>query len=68
MEKLKFKLRQSSSVGIFHDSRADSRAIMKVLNLAIDKIDELVESNNNLQQQVEDLKKQLSTPYSDLIK
>lgn len=50
MEKMKFKLKQSSGVGIFHDSRADVRSLSKVINLIIDKMDEIIEEINNLKE------------------
>lgn len=48
MKKINIKIRQSNSVGLFHDSREDVRNISAALNICIDKINELVEENNKL--------------------
>lgn len=42
INKLNTRMRPSSSSGIFHDSRGDVRRLGKALNIAIDKINELV--------------------------
>jgi len=48
METIDIKLRPSGGSGIFHDSREDVRRIAKVVNLLIDKMNELIEENNEL--------------------
>lgn len=59
MEKLKnCTIRQSSEVGIFHDSRKDIRLLGGIINKMCAKIDELVEANNKLSNEV----KLLSNP------
>lgn len=56
MDKINKRIAKPDSIGIFHDTRKDAKVIRDVLNMLISKIDELVESNNYLQNQVEKLK------------
>ena len=46
IEKLLKRLKQSNSVGIFHDSRNDVRLLRIEINRLIDKINELVQIAN----------------------
>jgi len=39
---IKTKIRQSDSIGIFHDSKSDIRMLAKVLNEVIDKVNEII--------------------------
>jgi len=48
MEKL--KLKPASDRGIFHDSSADSRLLMKCINEIVKKLNEAIEENNNLKE------------------
>lgn len=50
MQKLNLKLKQSANTGIFHDSRADSKLLMKSINLIVDKLNEVIEENNKLKE------------------
>lgn len=48
MDKIKLKIKKSSDSGIFHASRKDVRILGEVVNLLIDKVNELIEENNKL--------------------
>jgi|CXWK01.1.fsa_nt_gi hypothetical protein len=48
MEKIKTKLVKASETGLFHDSRGDVRKLAKVVNMLVDKVNELVDENNRL--------------------
>jgi len=50
MEKLKLNLRITSDRGIFHDSRADSRLLMKCINKIVEKLNEVIDENNKLKE------------------
>ena len=49
MQRIMKRLRQSEERGIFHDSRKDARLFAQMINLCIDKINELQEEVENLQ-------------------
>jgi predicted transcriptional regulator len=49
IKKIKTKLRINQESGIFHDSRKDSRTLMKACNELIDKVNELADKINNLE-------------------
>jgi hypothetical protein len=51
MNKLKIKIRQAQDTGIFHNSREDVRRLAKVVNVCIDKINELVCEVERLKQE-----------------
>jgi|GEM_PF-5179189 len=46
VEPIKIRLRRASEPSIFHDSREDVRNIAKVVNLCIEKINELADVVN----------------------
>jgi hypothetical protein len=48
MQKIKEKIVRSDGIGIFHDSRGDILKLTKMVNLLIDKVNELIEENNKL--------------------
>lgn len=50
IEKIKLRIIKPDDTGMFHDSRKDSRTLGKAINMLIDKVNELVEANNQLQQ------------------
>jgi len=50
MEKLKLNLRITSDKGMFHDSRADSRLLMKCVNIIVEKLNEVIDENNKLKE------------------
>ena len=53
MKKLDLNLRRTSGRGVFHDSRADSRLLMKCMNTIVEKLNEVIEENNKLKDKVE---------------
>jgi hypothetical protein len=57
MEKLNLKLKRTSDTGIFHDSRADSRLIIKCVNTIVSKLNEVIEENNELKKEISNIKK-----------
>jgi len=57
MKKLDLKLRRTGGA-VFHDSRADSRLLMKCVNTIVEKLNEVIEENNRLKKEVEELKKE----------
>ncbi|MSU01910.1 hypothetical protein [Tissierella pigra] len=61
IKELNIGIRKSSSTGIFHDSREDVRRLGKALNIAIDKINELVEIVNEQETEIRELKKKQSS-------
>jgi hypothetical protein len=48
MDKIKIRVKRSSESGIFHDSRKDIRVLGEMVNLLIDRVNELIEENNKL--------------------
>lgn len=56
MKQLNLNLRITGG-GIFHDSRADSRLLMQCINKIVQKLNEVVDENNNLKTEIEKLKK-----------
>lgn len=52
IKKIDFKLRKSSGIGIFHDSREDCRNLAKVCNILIDKVNELTSEVNKLNKNI----------------
>jgi len=56
MDKLKLPLRRTSEPGLFHDSRADVKLLMRVVNAIHDKVNELIDENEELKEQIELLK------------
>lgn len=46
---INIKLRKPQNPGIFHDSRGDSEKLREVCNILIDKVNELVEKVNKLE-------------------
>lgn len=48
MDRIKVKVKSSEESGLFHDSRKDIRTLSKVVNLLIDKVNELINENNRL--------------------
>lgn len=55
MKKLDLNLRHSGG-GMFHDSRADSRLLMKCVNEIVKKLNEVIEENNSLKNELENIK------------
>lgn len=53
IKKIDFKLRRSSGIGIFHDSREDCRNLARTCNILIDKVNELTEEINRLNKIIE---------------
>ena len=51
MDKIKIKVKRSSESGIFHDSRKDIMILGEIVNLLIDKVNELIDENNKLKNQ-----------------
>ena len=62
MKRLDLTLRVTSDRGMCHDSRADSRLIMKCVNTIVSKLNEVIDENNKLKQEIESLKKAEITP------
>lgn len=50
MKRITHNLRRTETSSILHDSRADSRLFAKMLNLCFDKINELQEEVEKLQE------------------
>ena len=50
MDKIEIKIKPTSTVGVFHDSRKDIHTLTKVVNILIHKVNELVEENNKKRQ------------------
>lgn len=50
VEKIKLRIIKPEDVGLFHDTRKDVRTLGKAINMLIDKVNELIVSNNELQQ------------------
>lgn len=50
IEKITLYVRSSDSVAIFHDSRSDVKALAKVLNTCIEKVNEIVDTVNEMQE------------------
>lgn len=48
IKEIEIKLIRSENRGILHDSRADSRKIIEVTNILIDKINEIVREVNKI--------------------
>lgn len=48
IKRLNIKLRKSDGGGIFHDSRSDVNALMKVCNELVNKVNELIDEVNEL--------------------
>jgi len=53
VEEIRVQLKKTDSIGLFHDSRGDARVLAKALNIAIDKINELVAEVNQLKEIVD---------------
>ena len=56
IDKLNFNISRTGNRGIFHDSRGDVRTLTKALNIAIDKINELVYVVNRQDIEVKEIK------------
>ena len=54
MKNITRKIRASQSLGLFHDSRQDVRAMGELLNEVINKVNELVFEINKIQKGRED--------------
>lgn len=50
---IKVRLNGTGEPGLFHDSRKDVKIIAKVVNMLIDKVNELIEENNRLRKMIE---------------
>lgn len=48
MKKIKYKIKNSSEIGLFHDSRRDVKTLMKVCSDLISTVNELVDEINIL--------------------
>lgn len=48
IKKINFKFRNSSGIGIFHDSRKDCVILARACNTLIDKVNELTNEVNRL--------------------
>lgn len=55
IERIKTKIRKTDSIGMFHDSRSDVRILAKLVNTLIDKVNELTDANNDLQDKLDRL-------------
>lgn len=53
IKEINIKLRPSNNQGLFHDSRADARTCMEALNICINKINEIVQVVNKIQEEAE---------------
>lgn len=56
IQKINKTVKKPDSIGIFHDTRKDAKVIRYVLNILINKVDELIESNNELHKELTKLK------------
>jgi len=56
MDKLNLRLRNTSTVGIFHDSRSDSKLFIKVFNALHDKVNDLIQENREFRAEINNLK------------
>jgi len=55
IQKIKVRINRSEDRGVFHDSRKDSRTLGEAINILIDKVNELVETNNRLEKEKAEL-------------
>ncbi|MEA5057754.1 MAG: hypothetical protein VB047_09395 [Anaerotignum propionicum] len=53
IKEIKIKIRPASTASIFHDSRADAKVCMDALNICIEKINEIVQAVNAIQEMEE---------------
>ena len=56
MQRITKFLKISEDRGIFHDSRKDARLFAQMINICLDKINELQEKDEKLQEKVKDNK------------
>lgn len=49
IEKINVKLVKTDSIGIFHDSRKDIRALAKIVNVLIEKVNQLIDNKKSNQ-------------------
>jgi hypothetical protein len=54
VEKIKIRCVKPDESGLFHDSRGDARKLAKMVNLLVDKVNELVDENNRLNKIITD--------------
>ncbi len=47
IKEIKESITNSDSIGLTHDSRKDVRALAKMINILIDKVNELIEEIND---------------------
>lgn len=50
-------IKNSDSIGILHDSRKDVRTLARMINILLEKVNGLVEANNNLEEKIQDILK-----------
>ncbi len=56
-EKIDIYIKNNSS-GFFHDSREDVKTLSKAINVIVEKINDCIVTLNNLEKELEDLKKE----------
>lgn len=49
---------KNNSSGFFHDSREDVKTLSKAINAIVEKINDCIVTLNNLEKELEDLKKE----------
>ena len=52
IKKIKMRLQITKESGLFHDTRRDVRILCQCINKLEDKINELIEANNELQEKL----------------
>lgn len=62
MDKIDVHVARIGGYSLFHDSVRDVRTLAKFCNILKEKVNELVDQNNKLQQRIGQLEKQLKQP------
>lgn len=57
MKKLDLLLKRTGEPGLLHNSRKDVVLLMEVINAIHNKVNELIDENEELKEQIEELKK-----------
>lgn len=58
IKKIDIIIRDSSTRGVFHDSRQDTKNLARVCNILIDKANELTEEVNRLNKVINEMKQE----------
>ena len=56
IERIVWGLKKPDEFGLFHDSRSDVKTLAKCIILLRDKVNELIDKNNDLEKEINQLK------------